>query len=96
VKPIRTSEFFKITSVLARMDKMRDNVDAVTDEALVKLYTECFSSVCDTIGRRQVEQMTQAQCLSLLQLILDTIQGRSQAEIEKKKREAQRVEQLRG
>ena len=60
-----------------------------TKDDLVAVYLGIFSSVCETIGKKEIESMTQAQAGALLQIILDCVVGRAQVEnaalIEKKK-----------
>lgn len=51
-----------------------------TSGDVIDAYTELFSSLCDTITRKEVEQMTQAQAAALFQLVLDTVTGSAQAE----------------
>ena len=84
IKPITTEVFFKITNALARMSSMKDKKD-LTEKELVQMYVDCFSSVCETIGAKEVEGMTNAQCGALLQAILDCVNGRAHIEDEKKK-----------
>lgn len=86
LRPMRTKEFFAATNQLANMDNLRER-GSVTAEELVEAYYGLFSSVCETITRDDVLSMTQPQCIALLQLVLDTVTGRAQADIEKKKNE---------
>lgn len=82
IKPISTKEFLSISEGLAMLDKLR-RADQVTAEELLEGYSKVFSSACETIGRKEIEQMTQAQIGALYQLILDTITGKSHTEEKK-------------
>lgn len=82
IKPISTKEFLSISEGLATLDKLR-RAEQVTAEELLDGYSKVFSAACETIGRKEIEQMTQAQIGALYQLILDTITGKSHGEEKK-------------
>lgn len=84
IKPVSTKEFFKLTNALARLDELR-NAKTVKKDELVEAYSALISGACDTIGRKEVETMTQAQVGALFQLILDCITGKIYARDEEKK-----------
>ena len=85
IKPITTETFFKITNALAAMAAIKNQKDITKDE-LIKLYVDCFSAVCDTIGPKEVDGMTSAQCGALLQAILDCVNGKAQIDDSEKKK----------
>lgn len=87
IKPITVENFTKITAALSRIQNLTteqsDNGDEIFDA-----YVALFSLVCDSIGREEVKRMEIPQRGALLQLILDCIRGRAQADnqgTEKKK-----------
>lgn len=88
IKPINTATFFQVTNALAKMDAMKNEPNYTKDQ-LIDSYTMIFSSVCDTIGKEEIECMTQAQVGALFKIVLDTITGKAHidaaAESEKKK-----------
>lgn len=95
IKTMSTAVFFKAVEAIAKLDRLKDK-DYSKDD-LVNAYLEIFSTVCDTIGRKEIESMTQAQAMALFQLILDSVTGKAQVgeeieppdSFEKKKTESQ-------
>lgn len=83
INPISTKEFFRVTANLAKMDELKAKSE-VSAEELIDAYTNLISSVCETIGRKEIENMTQAQVGALFQLVLDCVTGKAQAGTEKK------------
>lgn len=81
VNPISTAVFLKVTNAFSQIEKLKN--PNVSKEEIIGTYVDIFGSVCDTIGEKEVEAMTVAQCGALLKLILDQIAG--QAHTEKKK-----------
>lgn len=81
IKTMSTEVFFKTVEGIARLDRLKDK--DYSKEDLVNGYLNIFSSVCDTIGRKEVEEMTQAQAMALFQLILDSVTGKAQVGEEK-------------
>lgn len=79
INPITTATFFKVANALSAMDALKNKGDYSKDD-LVGVYLGVFSSVCDTIGRKEIESMTQAQAGALLQIILDCVVGKAQVE----------------
>lgn len=74
ISPISLEEFLSIAAgfkelSLAANDPERSVVD------LINAYHNLFSRVCKTITREDVEKMQQAQCASLLILIMERMQG---------------------
>lgn len=88
INPITTETFFKVANALSALDAMKSRSDYTKDD-LIAVYLGIFSSVCNSIGKKEIESMTQAQAGALLQIILDCVVGRAQVEnaalIEKKK-----------
>ena len=90
IKPVTTLQFFTIVNQLSQLENVRTAPD-VTGEKLLNIYHQLFSSVCDDFTLADVEDMTQAQCAGLMQLIMDVVTGRAQAEVEKKKIQVTRL-----
>jgi hypothetical protein len=80
IKPVSTREYLKVTEIFAKMDSMGAN-GAPDVSSLVDVYSELFSSLCETISKKDVMEMTQSQIGALLQLVIEHVTGR----IEKKK-----------
>lgn len=79
LKPITTKEFMQVSEGMAYLDKcMKEGKFNPHD--LVKGYARVFSSMCDTIGLKEVEDMTQAQIGALYNLVLETVTGKIHAE----------------
>ena len=89
IKPLTTKQFFKVTQELAEVDlmarKVKEDRDSVTAERLMEMYANLFASVCDTIGKREVAEMQQAQIGALLNLVIECVTGKVHASDEKKK-----------
>lgn len=84
VKPIQLEEFLKYTNAYAQLwNKLDDKVKKITDEQLLDMYVDLFTSVCDTIKKDDVKKMSQAQIGALFQLISDAVTGK--AHVDQKK-----------
>jgi len=79
LKPISTAEFLRVTEALAQMDKLRQREGGFKLDELVDVYTDVIGSVCDTIDRREILKMSQAQVAALLQTVIDHVAGRVNA-----------------
>lgn len=69
---------------MARLDMMRKRND-LTKTELIDAYDEVFSKCCDTIGKKQILKMTDAQIGAFFQHVIDCITGRAHAEDTEKK-----------
>lgn len=83
LRPINTAEFLMATQSLAKMDALRKK-DEIKQDELISAYASLISSVCDSIGVKEIYQMTQAQLGALVQLILDHLQGKAGQDLKKK------------
>ena len=86
IKPISTKEFFRVLNSLDRLNRLNRLDGKFTDKDLLDAYVELVGSVCETIGKSEILQMSQAQVIALVQLIIDSISGKTHAEFEKKKK----------
>jgi len=84
LKPVSTKEFLKVTEVFAKMEKLGKE-NKYTVEELVDVYADLISSLCDTIGKKELLTMSQIQVGALFQLILDHVTGKNLSEEAKKK-----------
>lgn len=76
IKPIDLQTWLQASNSLNKAI-IAFNKKQITEDELLDLYGEIFSSVCDTIGAKEVRRMTQAQCGAMLQLVVDTVAGRA-------------------
>lgn len=89
IKPITTIVLFQAINGVGALQGLGSG--EYTQDQLVDAYAKIFSSVCDTIGKKEVREMTDSQKLALFQIILDCIKGKAHApathseEYEKKK-----------
>jgi hypothetical protein len=77
IKPISTLVLFKAIDGIGGLQGLSSG--QYSQEELINAYVKIFSSVCDTIGKREVEAMTDSQKLALFQIILDCIKGKAHA-----------------
>lgn len=77
IKPISTLVLFKAIDGIGGLQGLSSG--KYSQDELVNAYVKIFSSVCDTIGRKEVEAMTESQKLALFQIILDCIKGKAHA-----------------
>lgn len=79
IKPISVKEFYAFTNALAGISAL-ESEQKLTSAQVIDLYERLIASVCDSISRREIEMMTQAQCAALLQLIVECVTGKAQTE----------------
>lgn len=81
LKPITTAEFLRASEAMAKMDALtKKDKDQIKLDELVDAYANVIASVCDTITRKDVLKMSQAQVGALIQVIIDHVTGRIHAE----------------
>jgi hypothetical protein len=78
INPISVKEFFAYTNALVQIQAL-EKVDSVDANHVVDLYCALIQSVCQTVSRQDVKEMTQAQAGALIQLISDCVTGRAHA-----------------
>ena len=83
INPLTAGEFLQVYEAFAKIEILV-NEKNITAQEVVEAYTELFSSVCKTITKRHVEEMTQAQSAALFQLVLQSVTGKAQVEAQKK------------
>jgi hypothetical protein len=82
IRPISAAEFFKFTNAYAGLSAL-GNKNEIPTEQLISAYYEVFSSVCGTITKEDVRQMSIAQVGALFQLIIESVTGRAQVDQKK-------------
>ena len=80
IKPVSTLELLRFTNAFAQLQELNGRSDAITVAELVDAYTSVISSVCPSITRDHVEDMTQAQVAALFQLVMDSVVGKAHAQ----------------
>jgi hypothetical protein len=76
IKPVTTQEFLVVSAALSNMWDMMSKKQVPPDEVIDR-YTEVIQSVCDTVTRKDVEDMQQSQAVGLMQLVMDTMTGQA-------------------
>lgn len=84
IKPMTTETFFKVANELAKLSVLRSETE-VDQKAVIGGYISLFESVCDTISKKDVYQMSQPQIAALFQQILNCITGTAYRDDEEKK-----------
>lgn len=79
IKPISVKEFYAFTNAIASIGSL-EKQEKVTTAQVIDLYTRIICSVCESITRKDVEMMTQAQCGALLSLIVEAVTGKAHVE----------------
>jgi hypothetical protein len=82
IKPISTLMFFEVCNKLDAVQNVA-KAQGSTKDNVIGGYFELFRSVCDSVSRKDVEDMTYAQATALLSIVVQHIQGKTQ--LEKKK-----------
>lgn len=86
LRPVTTKQLFLVMDKLSQLENLRFLAKEINGEAIVDGYFNLFNQVCPELTRDDVGNMSQAQCISLLQLIVDSVSGKAQVELEKKKK----------
>lgn len=79
IKPISVKEFYAFTNAMLSIQGL-ETAEHVTPAQIIDLYATLIRSVCDTVTRHDIEQMTQAQCGALLNLIVECVTGKAHAQ----------------
>lgn len=77
LKPVELQEFYSLTNALMKLHALRDDASNINTDQLIDSYFKVINSVCGTITKQDIEQMTQAQIGALYALILEHASGRS-------------------
>lgn len=82
IEPVTTKEFYQYVNASNQvLNVIRDPQATATQ--VIDAAHRVIASVCKTISREDVENMTQPQIGALLTLVVETVTGKSQ--VEKKK-----------
>lgn len=79
IKPISVKEFYAFTNAVISLQAL-ESAEQLTPSQVIDLYQRLIQSVCETVSRADIEQMTQAQCGALLNLIVECVTGKAQVE----------------
>lgn len=83
IKPVALEEFLKYTNAYAQLWNSQDENKKLSNDQLIEIYENLFSSVCETITKEDIKKMTQAQVGALFQLISDTVTGKTHVDQKK-------------
>lgn len=83
LEPIDVSMFLQVSEAIAKMEALMRKEGFDLSEA-IDTYADVIGSVCKTIGRKELMQMTQAQVGALLQLVYGHVTGKVHADDKKK------------
>jgi len=75
IKPITLREFLKFTQANSEFHQRLSSDGAITSDQLADEYEKVIGSVCDTIKKKHILQMEQAQVAALYQLVIDAVTG---------------------
>jgi len=78
LNPITVKEFFAYSNALLSVEKLKEQ-KVLSDEEMVGLYYGLIHSVCDTITKEDIKDMTHAQAAALLELVVKHVTGRAHA-----------------
>ena len=75
IKPLTVEQFMLYAVNLSDIYSLKEKKDVTADELIDKYYA-LISSVCSTIKRSDIEQMSQQQVSALFELIVSTVTGK--------------------
>lgn len=79
INPVSVKEFYAFTNAILTLQSL-EKAESISPAQIIDLYQQLIQSVCETIERKDIEAMTQAQCGALLNLIIECVTGKAQAE----------------
>lgn len=79
IKPITVKEFYAFTNAINSITAL-EKQEHVTPQQVLEMYERLICSVCDSISRKDVENLTQAQCGALIALIVECVTGKAQVD----------------
>lgn len=83
IKPVTTEQFLKVSEAMLTINQLVQK-NTLSVEEIIDAYWRVFSAVCDSITKKDVARMTQAQLGALYQIIVETVTGKAHASGEKK------------
>ena len=84
IKPMSQETFLRTVNALYEIEQMRTR-EGVTMDQINGAYAKIFSACCDSIGKKEVENMTEAQKAGFLKQVIAQVQGQSLEDTSKKK-----------
>lgn len=85
IKPMSTKQYLRVLDKYSDLFSMNKAESKPTEEELQNGFGDLFSMCIDTIGRKEVARMTPVQVGAIMQLIIEAITGKAQADTVKKK-----------
>jgi hypothetical protein len=85
LNPVTVKEFFAYSNALLSIQTLQSKSD-LSDEEIVDLYAKLIQSVCTSITKDDVKNLTHAQATALLNLIIEHITGRAHVSEDEKKK----------
>ena len=76
LNPITVKEFFAYSNALLSIERLKER-EVLKDEDMVNVYHGVIHSVCDSITKDDIKNMTHAQAAALLKLIIDHVTGKA-------------------
>jgi hypothetical protein len=74
IRPLTTEQFFRLTSEYTKLLEIQRS-DKIDTSDLIDKYYGFVSTVCDSVSRKDIENMTQQQVGALLNLIIGILTG---------------------
>lgn len=75
INPVSTGTLFEFQKGWAQLRNAFEKKADFDAETLIDAYTRVIGSVCSSIKRSHIENMTQAQLAALFKLVMSTITG---------------------
>jgi hypothetical protein len=84
IKPMNQETFLRTVNALYEIDRMRTR-EGVTVDEINQAYSKVFAACCDSIGKKDVDKMTESQKAGFLKQVIAQVQGHAIPEESKKK-----------
>jgi hypothetical protein len=84
IRPISVKEFFAYTNALVAIQSL-EKAETIEANHVVELYHGLIKSVCESVTKKDVQDMTQPQVAALIQLVSDCITGKAHVGATEKK-----------
>lgn len=76
IKPIDLKIFLLLTEAFSQLEKLGSEKQ-ITKETIIDSYYAIISEVCDTITKKDIEEMSFVQLNALLKYLIDLLSGKS-------------------
>lgn len=85
ISAMDTKTFFTLVNEIAKLEAMGRDKDKIDAKELMDAYVRLFKSVCTTISKEDVYNMTFPQIGALFQQVIDCVTGRAYKDDTQKK-----------